>query len=133
MGGAKSDPENGAEKGLQGMIGTMKKTLRARRATGFTLIEIVMVLLIFGIVVAMAAAITRGVAASQKRSLTTTRMAGIDAALMQFVQQQRRLPCPADGTLASSNNNAGVEAREMPAAAPVTSKTGSFPGVRWLS
>ncbi len=76
---------------------------------GFTLIEIVMVLLIFGIVVAMAAAITRGVAASQKRSLTTTRMAGVDAALAQFVIQQRRLPCPGDGTLASSNANAGSE------------------------
>jgi prepilin-type N-terminal cleavage/methylation domain-containing protein len=109
MGGAKNAPENEAEKGLQGMIGTMKKIPRAGRATGFTLIEIVMVLLIFGIVIAMAAAITRGVAASQKRSLTTTRMAGIDAALVQFVQQQRRLPCPADGTKASSDNNAGVE------------------------
>lgn len=87
----------------------MNRALRGARATGFTLIEIVMVLLIFGIVVAMAAAITRGVAASQKRSLTATRMAGIDAALAQFVQQQRRLPCPANGTLASSNNNAGVE------------------------
>src|SRR5258708_15422252 len=87
----------------------MKRTPRHARATGFTLIEIVMVLLIFGIVIAMAAAITRGVAASQKRSLTTTRMAGVDAALVQFVLQQRRLPCPADGTKASSDNNAGVE------------------------
>ncbi len=87
----------------------MKRTPRHARATGFTLIEIVMVLLIFGIVIAMAAAITRGVAASQKRSLTTTRMAGVDAALVQFVLQQRRLPCPGDGTLVSSNNNAGVE------------------------
>src|SRR5258706_13696263 len=111
MGGAKSDLENRAEKGLQGMIGTMKKTLRGKRATGFTLIEIVRVLLLFGIVVAMAAAITRGVAASQKRSLTTTRMASIDAALVQFAQQQRRLPCPADGTKASSDNNAGIEMR----------------------
>src|SRR5258706_9460831 len=97
MGGAKSDLENRAEKGLQGMIGTMKKTLRGKRATVFTLIEIVMVLLIFGIVVAMAAAITRGVAASQKRSLTTTRMAGVDAALVQFVQQRGMVPCPGAG------------------------------------
>src|SRR5258706_3607871 len=111
-GRCRTPPGNAAENGLQGMIGTMKKTTpRARRTTGFTLIEIVMVLLIFGIGVAMAAAITRGVAASQKRSLTTQRIAGVDAALVQFVQQQRRLPCPGDGTKASSDNNAGVEMR----------------------
>ena len=80
-----------------------------RQSRGFTLVEIVVVLLIFGIVLAMAAAITRGVVASQKRSLTSTRLATVDAALVQFVMQQRRLPCPADGTKASSNANAGIE------------------------
>jgi prepilin-type N-terminal cleavage/methylation domain-containing protein len=79
------------------------------RSGGFTLIEVVVVLLIFGIVIAMAAAITRGVVAAQKRSLTAARIATVDAALTQFVLQQRRLPCPADGTLASGNANAGIE------------------------
>jgi prepilin-type N-terminal cleavage/methylation domain-containing protein len=79
------------------------------RQSGFTLIEVVVVMLIFSVVVAMAAVITRGVTAAQKRTLTATRMAAIDAALIQFVQQQRRLPCPADGTLLSTNINAGKE------------------------
>ena len=82
-----------------------------RRSRGFTLVEIVVVLLIFGIVLAMAAAITRGVVAGQKRSLTATRIATVDAALVQFVMQQRRLPCPSDGTRAGTNANAGIEDR----------------------
>ena len=81
----------------------------SRRTRGFTLIEVVVVLLIFGFILAMAAAVTRGVLASQKRTTTATRMAGVDAALVQFAMQQKRLPCPANGTLASSDNNAGVE------------------------
>jgi prepilin-type N-terminal cleavage/methylation domain-containing protein len=87
----------------------MTRPTRRRKPGGFTLIEIAVVLLIFGMILAMAAAITRGVVASQKRSLTATRLAGVDAALVQFVQQQRRLPCPADGTTPSSNTNAGTE------------------------
>jgi prepilin-type N-terminal cleavage/methylation domain-containing protein len=79
------------------------------RHSGFTLVEIVVVMLIVAVLIAMAAALTRGVAAAQKRSLTATRIAGVDTALVLFVQQQRRLPCPADGTKASSANGAGLE------------------------
>ena len=70
---------------------------------GFTLIEIVVVLFILGVVISMAAVLTRGVSAAQKRSITTTRLAAVDAALVQYVQQQRRLPCPADGSVASTS------------------------------
>jgi prepilin-type N-terminal cleavage/methylation domain-containing protein len=83
----------------------------APRRSGFTLIEIVVVLIIVAVLIAMGAALTRGVAAAQKRSLTATRMAGVDTALLLFVQQQKRLPCPADGTKASSANGAGLEER----------------------
>lgn len=76
---------------------------------GFTLIEVVMVLLIVSVVIAMAAVMTRGVVGAQKRSLTATRLAGVDVSLVQFVVQKKRLPCPADGTLDTSNNNAGLE------------------------
>lgn len=80
-----------------------------RKSRGFTLIEIVVVLLIFGVILAMAAVVTRGISAAQKRSLSATRLATVDAALIQFVQQQKRLPCPADGTKPSTDNNAGLE------------------------
>ena len=80
---------------------------------GFTLIEIVVVLFILAVVIGMAAAITRAVIGTQKRALTTTRMATVDSALIQFVMQQKRLPCPADGTLLSTNANAGTEANRI--------------------
>jgi prepilin-type N-terminal cleavage/methylation domain-containing protein len=76
---------------------------------GFTLIEVVVVMLIFSVVIAMVAVMTRGVTAAQKRSLTATRMATVEAALIQFVLQQKRLPCPANGALPSTDANAGLE------------------------
>ncbi|HUP29653.1 MAG TPA: type II secretion system protein [Usitatibacter sp.] len=81
----------------------------ARSSRGFTLIEVVMVLLIVSVVIAMAAVMTRGVVGAQKRSLTATRMSGVEVALAQFVVQRKRLPCPADGTLDTAHNNAGIE------------------------
>jgi prepilin-type N-terminal cleavage/methylation domain-containing protein len=80
-----------------------------RPARGFTLIEIVVVLFIVGVVIAMAAAITTALSAGQRLATTTTRMQAVDAAIVQFVMQQKRLPCPADGTLVSTNANAGTE------------------------
>src|SRR5687768_4940258 len=82
-----------------------------RNQRAFTLIEVLIVLLIFGVLIAMAAVITRAVTAAQKRSLSATRMSTVDAAIVQFVMQQKRLPCPSDGTLVASHNNAGIEMR----------------------
>lgn len=108
-------------------------TENSRRAAGFTLIEVVVVLMIFSLVIAMAAAITRSISAAQKRSLTITRLALVDAALVQFVSQTKRLPCPADGTLLSTANTAGLEVRNtnggcsVNVATPVTLQNGVVP------
>ncbi len=85
------------------------------RERGFTLVEILVVLIILAVVITMAAAVTRGIAASQQQTLTVTRLATVDAAIIQFVAAQRRMPCPADGTLDSTANNAGLEIAPDPA------------------
>jgi prepilin-type N-terminal cleavage/methylation domain-containing protein len=80
-----------------------------RSPRGFTLIEIVVVLFILGVVIAMAAAVTTALTSSQRLTTTTTRMAAVDNAIVQFVMQTKRLPCPANGTLDSTSASAGVE------------------------
>jgi len=101
------------------------------RPRGFTLIEIVVVLFILGVVITMAAGITRALTASQKLSVTTTRMAAIDIAIVQFVMQQKRLPCPADGTLLSADNKAGLETARTLGAGCTTNEAGGV--VPWRS
>ena len=83
--------------------------MHSARPRGFTLVEVVVVLLIFSVVIAMASVITRSITLGQKRALTATRMGTVDAAILQFVAVQKRLPCPADGRIAGTANNAGLE------------------------
>ena len=107
----------------------MRPRLAASRRRGFTLVEILVVLVIVAILLAMAMTLTRGITAAQKRSLTATRMAAVDAALVQFVMQQRRLPCPADGTIGNGLPNAGVEGWAAGACTTATQVNGVVPWI----
>ncbi len=80
-----------------------------RKTRGFTLVEIAIVLVIVAMIIALFSAITTTLVSSQRRQTTTTRLAAVDAALIQFVVQNKRLPCPADGSLASADPSAGIE------------------------
>lgn len=76
------------------------------RAKGFTLIEIAMVIVVMGLLFAMLAGMSASLVAQQRIQTTRSRLANIDNALALFVSQYKRLPCPADGRIASSTGGA---------------------------
>lgn len=78
-------------------------------ATGFTLIEIAMVLVIVAVAAVMVMQASTGMRDSERRKTVRLTLDTADAALANFVAAQRRLPCPADGRIASGAANAGVE------------------------
>ena len=102
------------------------------RSKGFTLVElsvafIIIVLLLAGAMIPLSTQIElRGVADTQRS------MDQIREAIIGFAQANGRLPCPADGSLASGAANAGMEVPSrcplQATRAPTTS--GSCPGLR---
>jgi prepilin-type N-terminal cleavage/methylation domain-containing protein len=82
---------------------------------GFSLIEIAIVLGILALLLTLFTGMSTNLISQHRRELTRTRLANIDTALTLFVSQYKRLPCPADGKLASSDPNAGQENPPPPA------------------
>lgn len=82
--------------------------LKTIRTYGFTLVEMAVVLAIFGLL-AIFLMPTVVVAVSQKnRSETTQKLKNIESAIYSFMILNRRLPCPANGLLST-----GTEARDV--------------------
>src|ERR1700728_4648282 len=78
--------------------------------SGFSLLELSMVLALISLVTVMA--VTSGIAivATTRQSATVQKMATIDKALMAFRTAYDRIPCPSDLTIAAGATNYGVEA-----------------------
>ncbi len=78
--------------------------------SGFTLFEMTVVLTLIGLVIAGGlVTLTASVQRSQWDT-TISRMQTIDKALLNFVTNQRRLPCPASFTIVANTTTDGVEA-----------------------
>lgn len=91
--------------------GHVQERIHGVRGLGFTLIEVVVVLVIVSVLIGMAASMTRGGVDAMNRKLTERTLDTSTAALTQFVMLAHRLPCPADGALPPEHVNAGRERR----------------------
>ena len=81
-----------------------------KRARGFTLIEIAVVLFVVALVAGAIAQYLSGQISAAKLGITQTREAAIKAALINFISRNNRVPCPAIITLPSGAAGDGVEA-----------------------
>ena len=76
---------------------------------GFTLTELAMVLVIVALLIVFLMPTSTALLNNQKRELTRQKLKVIDAALTNYVALNKRLPCPADGSVVSGSVGAGSE------------------------
>jgi prepilin-type N-terminal cleavage/methylation domain-containing protein len=98
---------------------------------GFTLIEMAIVIAIVGLAALMVVKASGGMLANEKRKTVRVTLDTVDTALANFVAIHKRLPCPADGRIASGVLNAGVELVTAASGAcnPVSQQWGVVPWV----
>lgn len=84
-----------------------RETRIALRQSGFTLTELAMVLAIIALLFMFLMPTSTALLNTGKRELTRQRLKTIETALSNYVAVNRRLPCPADGTVLAGT--AGVE------------------------
>ena len=89
----------------------VKRRVRHIRSgqTGFTLTELAVVLVIVALLAVFMMPTSTALLNNQKRELTRQKLKVIDTALTNYVALNKRLPCPADGSVASGSVGAGSE------------------------
>ena len=82
---------------------------RIMRNRGFTLVELSVVLVILALLAGSFLALSTSMMNVQRGEITKSKLKAIDAALVSFVAINRRLPCPADGTLSTGAEIFGTQ------------------------
>lgn len=95
--------------------------------SGFSLIELAIVLTILGIVISMSIEFVGPYMENQRRKETLAKLDTIEQALVLFAAQNRRLPCPANGAVPVDDANAGIEQRTAATGACTAQQTGVVP------
>lgn len=90
------------------------------RMQGFTLIEISIVLVVIGLLISGGLVALAPVLENAKRTETENSITKIEDALTLYAIQYGCLPCPADGSLASTNANAGTSLADGIGGTPYT-------------
>jgi len=83
-----------------------------KRQSGFSLVELTIVTVVIGLLMAMILPASTAFMDLQRRREASTKLANVDTALLAFVITNKRLPCPANGTVASGTLGAGTEVRD---------------------
>lgn len=92
--------------------------IKTKNSSGFSLAEMSIVLVIIGSIAASAISIAISSDYTTKRDLTESKLDRIEEALAGYLAVNHRLPCPADGTLATTDANFALE-RNNGASPPV--------------
>ena len=85
------------------------KSSRLKVSRGFTLTELAMSLAIIALLLGFFLTATPALMTSQKIRSTEARIALVEAAFTQYGMQNKRLPCPANGTIPNGSATVGTE------------------------
>lgn len=93
-----------------------QETLERKNEKGFTLIELSIALIIFGLVVVPALVAYNKVITRENKKQVEGNIQVVSTAIGEFVTQYGRYPCPADPTLSTNDANHGRESATCEAA-----------------
>lgn len=104
----------------------MVRMQKNKGSRAFSLVELSISLAIIGMIVSSALSVALTGDSGSKKHETIAKMEKIEEALAGFLAYNLRLPCPADGTLATTNANFGLEGTRTPAAGGATCTQSNF-------